>query len=68
MLRQSWRCCKTDAKVEAIAGEDDWVVAELAAAKADILVDALAGTGFHGEPEGDLLRACRLLNDSENIL
>ena len=39
---------KTDAKVEAIAGEDDWVVAELAAAKADILVDALAGTGFHG--------------------
>lgn len=24
---------KTDAKVEAVAGEDDWVVAELAAAK-----------------------------------
>lgn len=32
--------------------EDDWVVAELAAAKADILVDALAGTGFHGELDG----------------
>ena len=59
---------KTDAKVEAIAGEDDWVVAELAAAKADILVDALAGTGFHGELEGDLLRACRLLNDSEKYI
>ena len=59
---------KTDAKVEAIAGEDDWGVAELAAAKADILVDALAGTGFHGEPEGDLLRACRLLNDSEKYI
>ena len=59
---------KTDAKVEAIAGEDDWVVAELAAAKADILVDALAGTGFHGDLEGDLLRACRLLNDSEKYI
>ena len=59
---------KTDAKVEAIAGEDDWVVAELAAAKADILVDALAGTGFHGELEGDLLRACRLINDSEKYI
>ena len=42
---------KTDAKVEAIAGEDDWV-----------------GTGFHGELEGDLLRACRLLNDSEKYI
>lgn len=59
---------KTDAKVEAVAGEDDWVVAELAAAKADILVDALAGTGFHGELEGDLLRACRLMNDSEKYI
>lgn len=40
----------------------------MAAAKADILVDALAGTGFHGELEGDLLRACRLMNDSEKYI
>lgn len=32
------------------------------------MVDALAGTGFHGELEGDLLRACRLMNDSEKYI
>lgn len=55
---------KTGVKVEVIASEDDWLVAELAAAKADVLVDALLGTGFHGELEGAYLRACELVNDS----
>lgn len=59
---------KTDAKVEAIASDDDWLLAELAVAKADLLVDALAGTGFHGELEGDILRACKLLNESEKYI
>lgn len=59
---------KTDGRVEALSTEDDWVLAELAASKADVLVDALLGTGFHGELEGDVLRACELLNKSEKYI
>lgn len=55
---------KDGGKAEVIKSEDDWLLAELAASKADILVDALLGTGFHGELSGDLLRACELLNES----
>lgn len=55
---------KTGVEPELLQSEDDWLVAELAAAKSDVLVDALLGTGFHGELEGDFLRACQLLNDS----
>lgn len=59
---------KAGGRVEALSTEDDWVLAELAASKADVLVDALLGTGFHGELEGDVLRACELLNKSENYI
>lgn len=59
---------KAGGRVEALASEDDWVLAELAASRADVLVDALLGTGFHGELEGDMLRACELLNKSEKYI
>lgn len=59
---------KAGGRVEALSTEDDWVLAELAASKADVLVDALLGTGFHGELEGDILRACDLLNKSEKYI
>ena len=59
---------KAGGRVEAVASEDDWVLAELAASRADVLVDALLGTGFHGELEGDILRACELLNKSEKYI
>ena len=59
---------KAGGRVEALSAEDDWVLAELAASKADVLVDALLGTGFHGELEGDILRACELLNKSEKYI
>ena len=59
---------KAGGRVEALSTEDDWVLAELAASKADLLVDALLGTGFHGELEGDVLRACELLNKSEKYI
>lgn len=59
---------KAGGRVEALSTEDDWVLAELAASKADVLVDALLGTGFHGELEGDVLRACELLNKSEKYI
>ena len=55
---------KTGVQVELLTSEDDWLVAELAAAKADVIIDALLGTGFHGELQGDFLRACQLINDS----
>ena len=59
---------KAGGRVEVLSTEDDWVLAELAASKADVLVDALLGTGFHGELEGDVLRACELLNKSEKYI
>lgn len=59
---------KAGGRVEALSTEDDWVLAELAASKADVLVDALLGTGFHGGLEGDVLRACELLNKSEKYI
>lgn len=59
---------KAGGRVEALSTEDDWVLAELAASKADVLVDALLGTGFHGELEGDVLRACELLNKNEKYI
>lgn len=59
---------KAGGRVEALSTEDDWVLAELAASKADVLVDALLGTGFHGELEGDVLRACELMNKSEKYI
>lgn len=59
---------KAGGRVEELSTEDDWVLAELAASKADVLVDALLGTGFHGELEGDVLRACELLNKSEKYI
>lgn len=59
---------KAGGRVEALSTEDDWILAELAASKADVLVDALLGTGFHGELEGDVLRACELLNKSEKYI
>lgn len=59
---------KAGGRVETLSTEDDWVLAELAASKADVLVDALLGTGFHGELEGDVLRACELLNKSEKYI
>lgn len=59
---------KAGGRVEALSTEDDWVLADLAASKADVLVDALLGTGFHGELEGDVLRACELLNKSEKYI
>lgn len=55
---------KAGGRVEAVVTEDDWVLAELAARRADIIVDALIGTGFYGELRGDVLRACQLLNES----
>lgn len=50
--------------VEVLSSEDDWLLAQLAAERADVLLDALLGTGFQGELRPAALRACRLMNGS----
>lgn len=49
-------------RMETLRGEEDWLLAQLAAERADVLVDALLGTGFSGELRPDARRACQLLN------
>ncbi len=49
-------------RLETLNSEDDWLLAQLAAERADVLVDALLGTGFSGELRPAVRRACQLLN------
>lgn len=49
-------------KVEQLTIEDDFLLAEIAVRRADIVLDAIIGTGFHGELSGIAQRACRLMN------
>lgn len=54
--------------VEVLHSEEDWLLAEIAVAKADVVVDALIGTGFNGELNEEVKRACRLINSSEKLV
>lgn len=49
-------------RIAVVKTDDDWLIAEISANKADILVDALLGTGFHGGLSEVYRRACVLLN------
>ena len=55
---------KAGGRVESLLSEDDFLLAELAAQRADLILDAIMGTGFHGELKGTALRACELINAS----
>lgn len=55
-------CLAAGGKLNAIATDDDWLLAEVCAARADVLVDALLGTGFNGELRADYKRATALMN------
>jgi NAD(P)H-hydrate epimerase len=44
--------------------ERDWDKAKFAAAFADCLLDALVGTGFHGEISGDMAEVVKLINSA----
>ena len=52
-------------KIEVLTDDDDFLLAELACAKAGVIVDALLGTGFKGELRDVYARSCRLINESE---
>jgi NAD(P)H-hydrate epimerase len=51
-------------EVNVLREERDWEKARLSTLFADALVDALVGTGFHGELGDELARAARLMNQS----
>ncbi len=55
-------CDKSGLAIYLLSEETDWNVAEITAAHADLLIDALLGTGFKGELGGSYKRACRLMN------
>ena len=55
-------CAKSGLAVAELKEECDWNVAEIAAAHADLMIDALLGTGFKGELGGNYKRACLLMN------
>ncbi len=55
-------CAKSGLAVNVLQEETDWNIAEIAAAHADLLIDALLGTGFKGELGGSYKRACVLMN------
>lgn len=52
-------------KIEVLTDDDDFLLAELACAKAGVIVDALLGTGFKGELRDVYALSCRLINESE---
>ncbi len=45
-----------------VVEEDDWLVAEITLTKADIIVDAILGTGFAGELREAVQHAAQLIN------
>ena len=55
-------CAKSGLGITVLTEESDWDVAEIAAAHADVIVDALLGTGFKGELKDAYGRACKLIN------
>lgn len=59
---------KAGVKIEVLADDDDFLLAELACAKTGVIVDALLGTGFKGELRGLYARSCRLINESEKYV
>jgi ADP-dependent NAD(P)H-hydrate dehydratase / NAD(P)H-hydrate epimerase len=55
---------RMDGEIIELVAERDWDKAKIAAAFADCLVDALVGTGFHGEVSGQLAQVITLINSA----
>jgi len=55
---------KTDVEIVELIAERDWDKAKIAVAFADCLVDALVGTGFHGEVSGPLAEVIAIINNA----
>jgi len=56
---------KTDCDIIELTGGRDWDKAKIAAAWADCLVDALLGTGFHGQIEGQMAEVIKIINTAD---
>ncbi len=54
--------CACGGVLEQVAAEDDLLIVQMAMAKADLIIDALLGTGFKGRLEGLLAQVCQLAN------
>ncbi len=55
---------KAGGRLQCINDANDMQLAEVICLKADILADALLGTGFYGELDGLLKDMCRIINNS----
>ena len=59
---------KAGGSVTCIRTEEDGLLAEVAMAKADLLIDAMLGTGFTGELRCIQKNMCRLMNESGKMV
>lgn len=55
---------KAGGRLQCVNDANDLQLAEVICLKADVLVDALLGTGFYGELDGMLRDMCRIINSS----
>lgn len=53
---------KAGGELHTVLEKEDVQLAEIACLKADVLVDAVIGTGFHGELKGAVQEVCRIVN------
>lgn len=59
---------KAGGRLQCVNDANDLQLAEVICLKADVLVDALLGTGFYGELDGMLRDMCRIINSSERYV
>lgn len=55
-------------RVEELVSDEDWLAAELACERADVIVDAMLGTGFVGELREATRKACQLINNAGKLV
>ena len=55
---------QTGVDIYPVQSEDEINLAEIACVKADLLIDALLGTGFQGELQGIIKQLCQIMNAS----
>ncbi|MDR3566047.1 MAG: NAD(P)H-hydrate dehydratase [Negativicutes bacterium] len=58
----------TGTEIMELTSERDWDKVKIAIAFADCLVDALVGTGFHGEADGELAELITIINSAEKLV
>lgn len=59
---------KAGGRLQCVNDANDLQLAEVICLKADVLVDALLGTGFYGELDGMVRDMCRIISSSERYV